>query len=349
MALKTELVTSLSYEIVLQRDFLSKKELQTIYFGGGTPSILDEYDFQLMFETIRKEFDISNNCEITIEANPEDITFQKLETFKKAGINRLSIGIQTFDDSKLKWMNRNHSSKDSKNCIELAQKFGFENINLDLIYGIPNSDLDFLDKDLVQLIEFKPKHISAYCFTIEQNTVFGKRKDKGALLDLDEDQSFRQFEFLIEKLSQNGFEQYEISNFSKPEFKSKHNSNYWEGKEYLGIGPSAHSYKENTRYFNVSNNSKYINSIQKKEIPVTTETLNDESIINEYLMTNLRKSNGINLIDLKNIHQYDLINERKKEIENCLKSNCIQLDNNDLILTTKGKFLSNTVISMLFK
>ena len=347
LALKAELVTSISAEIVLQRDFLSEKTLDTIYFGGGTPSILSKSELELLFELIHSNFQINKNAEITLEANPDDLTLENLIMFKELGINRLSIGIQSFDDRELKWMNRNHSSFQSLKSLEDARRAGFDNINIDLIYSIPGSSLASLLKNIETAFSFRPEHISAYCLTIEEKTAFGKWLKQGKIKELDEDQSFFQYETLVSQLTANGIFQYEISNFSRKGFESKHNSKYWENKEYLGVGPSAHSYRLNKRYSNISNNIRYIKSVRNKSVPNQEENLTLDQQRNEYIMTQLRKNSGLDTRLLNDLFDLDILHLKSGQLEICHSLGMIEISDAIITLTTKGRFLSNSIISML--
>ncbi|MBY0427291.1 MAG: radical SAM family heme chaperone HemW, partial [Cytophagales bacterium] len=313
--LKTELVTCISREIVQKRDFLSNKKLKTIYLGGGTPSVLTIEELNTLFHTIRNNFDIENDAEITLEANPDDLTIEKLSNLKKLGINRLSIGIQSFDDKELQLMNRNHSSEQGRKCVENTRAVGFDNINIDLIYSVPYSTLESLREKVHMALSFKPEHISAYCMTVEDGTAFGHWLKNGKLIELEDNDSFSQYLTLIEILESNGLEQYEISNFSRKGFESKHNSTYWEIKEYLGVGPSAHSFNGEIRYSNVSNNPAYIQGIKNGQNISEIENLTAFEKANEYIMTGLRKNSGLNCVELNNRFGYDILTEKSKEFE----------------------------------
>ena len=260
------MVEAICTELQLQSDFLGKDTIYTVYFGGGTPSLLGYDHLKKLMRVIQFEYDLSSNPEITLEANPDDLTQDKLAMLYELGVNRLSIGVQTFNDEKLKWMNRQHTGQEAIETFYAAREAGFENISLDLIYALPSNNHDLWLSDLKQMIRLRPEHISSYCLTIEPNTAFGNWLGKGKIMSIDEDQAAEQFEILLEHMRRHGYEQYEISNFTQPGYESQHNSGYWKDEKYLGIGPSAHSYNGKFRKANVSNNAKYIKSLHEKII-----------------------------------------------------------------------------------
>ncbi len=342
------MIAAICLEIKLQKEYLKNEKIESIYFGGGTPSLLNEGQLNQIFESIYSNYTISNEAEITLEANPDDITPQKLRMLSKSGVNRLSLGIQSFNDEILKWMNRAHHSTQALDSLNHIKESDFVNFSVDLIYGIPIGSHAQWKKDLLKLISFEPPHISSYCLTIEPSTVFGKRQKQGKLSEATEEYAADQFNELVEVLYKNGYEHYEISNFALPGKKSKHNSAYWQHKMYLGIGPGAHSYNRESRQYNISNNPKYIKAIktgvdlfEKEELSVTDQ-------INEYLMTSLRTSEGCNLNFLKKQYDYNLIKHQGVTIEQWkAQSLCIQ-SNNQLFLTQKGKLLADKLASDLF-
>jgi len=342
------MVEAICKEIELQQDYLGGEIIESIYFGGGTPSVLEENQLVSIFNTLYKYHTISQEAEITFEANPDDITPSKLKMLYQNGINRLSVGIQSFDEEILKWMNRAHNSKEAFKCLEWINKSEFNNFSLDLIYGIPNSTHETWEKDLKTLVDFQPPHISSYCLTIEPDTVFGRWQQKGKLSEASEDYASQQFLHLAEFLQISGYEHYEVSNFAKEGFHSKHNSSYWQQKPYLGIGPSAHSYDGRNRQFNVSNNAKYLKALQKNEIPAEIDILKAEDRINEYLMTSLRTSVGCDLQYLKNELNYDLLKNAKPQIEQWKSSELCILEGDHLKLTLKGRLLADKLASDLF-
>jgi oxygen-independent coproporphyrinogen III oxidase len=339
---------SIAKEIEIQANYLKNKSLQTIYFGGGTPSLLDDAEFNIIFEQINKTFTIAQNPEITIEANPDDLTNEKLQLFRKIGINRLSIGVQSFDENHLKLLHRVHNAQESETCIKLAQDTGFQNLTIDLIYGIPTKTHDIWHKDLEKATNFGVNHISAYCLTIEPKTVFGKWLKQGKIQVIDDEFSSEQYDLLIAHLEKNNFEQYEISNFAKNGQYARHNSSYWQQEEYLGVGPSAHSFDGDSRQFNVSNNQKYIQALAKNSLNFEKEILSKEDKTNEYLMTGLRSKWGVNLLKIKDLLSFPLQDIREKELTFYLENNTLILEENILRLSPKGKLLADRIASELF-
>src|SRR6478609_2092529 len=337
--LKDDLVNSLCSEIEMQKNYLQGEKIDTIYFGGGTPSLLSVHHLQILFDAVNKNFTV-NSPEVTLEANPDDLSKENLEMFKTIGINRLSIGIQSFDNRILKFLNRAHSSHDALLCLERARQAGFNNISIDLIYAIPGQNDDLLKHNINQVVAIAPEHISSYSLTIEEKTVFGKQKKKGIFPVENEESAAAQMEILMEELGKAGFEQYEISNFCKPGFYSRHNTSYWQQKKYLGIGPSAHSYNGSSRQSNISNNSLYIKSIAQGKIPSEVEVLTYANKINEYLFTTLRTTWGCNLNYLLEQLNYDVFKENQPGLDTLIKHQFVTIENNILMLTEKGKLLA---------
>jgi oxygen-independent coproporphyrinogen III oxidase len=339
------MVEHIAKELALQTDYLNES-VSTIYFGGGTPSLLDEKELDLLLNTIYKNFQIETNPEITLEANPDDLTKEKLKTFHQAGINRLSIGIQSFHDQHLIFLNRTHSANEAIACFHHARDLGFQNISLDLIYAIPAQGHHIWQKDLDTITDLKPEHVSSYCLTIEAQTAFGNWLKRKKIKPINEDFAAEQFEILIQRLTENGYEQYEISNFCLPEFYSRHNSSYWQYKPYLGVGPGAHSFNGNSRQSNINHNPKYIKALQDGNIPFVTESLSYEEQVNEYILTSLRTKWGCDLSRLKEQFHYDLtVNAYIKEL---IDKNLAKLKGNCLILTNSGKLLADQISSDLF-
>jgi oxygen-independent coproporphyrinogen-3 oxidase len=342
------LIQCLAHEISLQKDYLYGDKLETIYFGGGTPSLLNPNEFELLFETIHKNFKVDPFAEITLEANPDDLTQSKIQTLKAFGVNRLSLGIQSLDDEVLKFLNRAHSANDALVCIELLRESGFNNLSIDLIHSIPGQDESTLMKNLDKALNLSPEHISAYSLTVEENTVFGRWAAKGKLKSPDENASARQFEVVMNTLIDHGYRHYEISNFCKPGYYSRHNSSYWNQAKYLGVGPSAHSYNRVSRQFNVANNHLYMKSIQEGKLPSETEILTRADKINEYIFTSLRTDIGCQLTYLKNIHAFDLLNANDSYLRKLLEEGKITIQNEVLMLTHSGKLLADRIASDLF-
>jgi len=332
----------------LQKNYLPTSQLQTIYFGGGTPSLLNEDELGYLMDTIQKTFSVDQQAEITLEANPDDLTVDQLRLFKTLGINRLSIGTQSFQDVSLSYLNRAHNASQAQQSILNAQNLGFDNISIDLIYAIPVANHEIWQQDLEQATDLQIQHISAYCLTIETQTVFGRMLQRNQISPINDDFASEQFNTLIDHLSQHGFEQYEISNFAKNQVYSKHNSNYWIKNPYLGIGPSAHSYNGTTRQFNVASNGKYLQSIQQNTIPFSLETLSKADQVNEYLMTSLRTMWGCDLNKVFNSFGINVLNQNKKYIDEYIDKKLLKLDNNILKLTNSGKLFADKIASDLF-
>jgi oxygen-independent coproporphyrinogen III oxidase len=342
------MVTAIKRELTLQQSYLGGEEVETIYFGGGTPSILSAADICSILSTISGTFKISANPEVTLEANPDDLTFEKLTDFRSLGINRLSIGIQSFDDSILSYLNRPHNSAAAVQCFTTARNTGFTNISIDLIYAIPSLSEEAWEKNIARAIALEPEHISSYSLTIEKKTVFGNWLDHGKLTAVKDDDAATQLEMLTDQLTRNGFDQYEVSNFGKPGFYSRHNSSYWRQEKYLGVGPSAHSYDGTSRQFNIKNNHLYVKAIGEETIPFEREILTREDRVNDYLLTTLRTSWGCNLDTLSAKFNYNLLGEHQNYLNNLLENELAKLDKNSLQLTNKGKLLADKIASDLF-
>jgi len=354
---KEAFLTALKKEIELQKDYLSldsaigktTKNISTIYFGGGTPSLLSSNELIQLFDALNKQFNIASDAEITLEANPDDLTKQKIKELKSSPINRFSIGIQSFYDEDLKLMNRAHSSQEAISAVKGAQDAGFENITIDLIYGIPTLSNHNWRNNLQNAFLLDVKHISAYCLTVEPKTVLAHQVKTGQVKNVDEQQSAEQFEIMLEGMKQNKFTQYEISNFCKEDYYSKHNSNYWLKEKYLGLGPSAHSFNGESRQWNVSNNALYISALEKGKLNFEKELLTETQCYNEYVMTSLRTMWGTSLNYIQaNFGKayYDYI---LKEAEKYITSKDIVNDENKLYLTDKGKLIADRIASDLFK
>lgn len=346
--LTLQLCEALSKELELQKDYLKEEPLKTIYLGGGTPTLLTLKELEIIFDSISLHYKIDSDPEITIEANPDDLTPDKLSELRKLGVNRLSIGIQSFDPHVLKFLNRAHDAPAALNCVKLARDAGFQNLSIDLIYSIPGQDNEAWKQNLTQAIALSPEHVSSYSLSIEDKTAFGQWHRSGKLKAMDEELAAQQFELLMEELDNVGYQHYEISNFSKPGFHSRHNSSYWEQKNYLGIGPSAHSYNGSTRQFNVRNNHQYLKSVQEHKIPFELEILTPANKINEYIFTSLRTNRGCDLMKLTLEHGYDIETKNPNYLKNLLEHRLVDLDNHILRLTRAGKLLADTIASNLF-
>ena len=343
---KSEMIDSLIRELSMRSYYLAEQEIETIYFGGGTPSLLSSGELQAIITHINTTFSISGTAEISLEVNPDDISENQLMDWKKSGINRLSIGLQSFREEDLKWMNRAHNSEEALNCVGLAKKAGFENISVDLIYGLPNFSIEDWKKNIQTVIRFGIQHVSAYCLTVEEKTVLSKWVAQKKVVPANEDDQSEQFEILVNELEKAGIEQYEISNFSLPGFHSKHNSNYWKGKHYLGIGPSAHSFNGTSRSWNIANNRTYMREIQEGKRWFETEELTTKNQFNELLLVGLRTSTGVNVEQLISIQ-----NPSKKfweQIETMKNYGWIIVTDQTITLTKSGKLKADHISSELF-
>lgn len=331
----------------MRQNYLRGVPISTIYMGGGTPSLLEPGEMEAIVSTIRDHFELSGQPEFTLEANPDDLTAEYLLGLKELGINRLSIGIQTFNPAVLKWMNRAHTVEQALNSVELAKEAGFENINLDLIYAVPLEDYDLRD-DLTRILDLKPAHISAYNLTIEPSTVFGRRLRRGLMEEVSEETAERSFQLVMDTLRNAGYHHYEISNFSLPGKESRHNLGYWNGLAYLGIGPSAHSFDGLTRQYNISNNIQYVKSIQGKFVPCTVEELSPEQRINEMIMLNLRTSDGLSLHLQTDGLEWQLEANHQNYLRDLTGNGFAVIKKNRLILTDKGKQIADRIAADLF-
>ena len=348
LKLKNDVIDSILKEIEFQKNYLNNQPIKSIYFGGGTPSLLSPEEINKIIEQINKYQDISSVEEITLEANPDDLSLSKLLALKKTKINRLSIGIQSFNNDELKYLNRVHTSEDAFKCIKYAQDCGFNNITIDLIYGIPVFPSgNTWQKNLHQAFELDIQHLSCYALTIEDKTVFGNWLRKGKINVMDDQVVNQQFLYLIEEASKKGFEQYEISNYAKKGYTAFHNSNYWKGVHYLGIGPGAHSYNGKERQFNIANNPKYIQKIKQNIRWYDIEKLTKSNMVNEYFMTGLRTKWGCDLRYIENT--FSIPRDRfMKVIEQYLSEGLILFSNGNITLTNKGKLLSDSISSSFF-
>jgi oxygen-independent coproporphyrinogen-3 oxidase len=341
-------VEAIAKEIVLRKNYLQTDELQTIYLGGGTPSLLDASELSLILETVNTHFKVAANAEITLEANPDDLNKEKLVQLSAAGVNRLSIGIQSFHEPHLKFLNRIHDSFEAGNCVRLAQEAGIDNISIDLIYAIPAPDHSILQQDMQRAFDLNVSHISAYCLTIEPQTAFGSWLKKKKIKPIDEEFAAQQFEILIAGLADKGYEQYEISNFARQGQYSRHNSSYWKQRSYLGVGPSAHSYNLVSREYNISNNAQYLAAIQQDNIPSTVEILTSADQTNEYLLTGLRTKWGCDLTRLSQMSDGKFELQNRAELSEMTQKGWLYIDSGTILLTQAGKLFADRVASELF-
>lgn len=345
---KEALVDALCSEIGMRHDYLENKKLSTIYFGGGTPSLLTHSELDKIISTIKERFEIIPGAEITLEANPDDLTPEKIKELKASGINRLSIGIQSFFDDDLQRMNRSHSAQQAVDAVKNAISCGINNISLDLIYGLPNLTKEKWMYNLQQAFQLNVTHLSAYCLTIEEGTAFNHFLHKGKITLPTEPETIEQFELLMIEAARHDFIHYEISNFCKEGNQSRHNSSYWTNEHYLGIGPSAHSYNGISRQFNVANNIKYIKGISSGILDMEIEMLTPANKFNEYVMTRLRTIWGINPAFISEQFGKETLTTFLSGAEPYLVSGSLQWQQDNLILTQKGKLLADKIASDLF-
>ena len=344
---KKEITDAICKEIELRKNYLDSKILNSIYFGGGTPSLLDKNELEQIFETLTKNYTWDKNAEITFECNPDDLTEEKLNDLKMFGVNRLSVGLQSFNDEELKWMNRAHDAGQSESCIKLAQDKGFENISIDLIYGSKFQTLQSWEQTLLKAIGLNVKHISSYNLTVEQKTALGIAVAKGLEPVVDDEKSSQQFLLMSEILEKNDFVHYEISNFAKQDFFAVHNSNYWKGCKYIGIGPSAHSFNGKERQWNIANNSSYANAVKYNLPHFEIEHLSLENKYNEYILTGLRTIWGcdLNFIKEKFGEKFSEHFLFKLKLQN---SEFYTQNQNNFRLTKKGKLFADKIAMELF-
>ena len=339
-----DLVKSEIQELLIRKDYLFDNEIDTIYFGGGTPSLLTSKHLYALLSVVRSNFKINPKSEITMEANPDDLNEEYLSSIFELGVNRLSIGIQSFNNDVLKFLGRSHTEVEIKKCVNSAQKVGFQNISIDLIFGIPGFSLDSYYNSLKSSIELDIKHISAYGLSIVENTLFYKRLQSNNIQEINEEEFINQFELTMDFLSDNDFYQYELSNYCKKSFESKHNSNYWNNIPYLGIGPSAHSFNIETRQWNVSNLVKYISLINKSKVFYEIEKLTNYDKYNEYVLTRLRTKDGINIEYISENFDINILDKLLKfESDGYLVRNF-----NNFRFSKKGIILSDFLIEKLY-
>lgn len=343
------MILALKKEILLRKDELDNKTLSSLYFGGGTPSILSVDEIKSLIDEVLKYFDFHNNIEITLEANPDDLHKNFLKDLAKTEINRLSIGTQSFFEDDLKLMNRAHNASEAESSIKRAQDFGFENLSIDLIYGSPTSNLDIWKENLKKTIDLQVPHVSSYALTIEPKTALNAWIKKHKIAEPKETEQNKEFYYMSSFFKENGFIHYEISNFAKENFESKHNSAYWKYKEYLGIGPSAHSYNgKNKRSWNVANNTIYIKNLTENKHPNETEILSEKDQYNEMLMIGLRTTWGVNLEQLNEKFSAEILEVFKKSIHPKLEEGILTIEDNHLKIPEINWFLADGIASDLF-
>lgn len=337
-----EMVRSMTHELELRTSFV-RSPIETLYFGGGTPSVLKADQLDRLIQRARRIFEVVPDAEITLEANPDDLTREKLRELRQLGINRLSIGIQSFSDDLLKLLHRAHDGSTARRCLQLSAEEGFSNLNLDLIYGIPGLDLDAWRRTMEEALSIRPAHMSMYALTIEERTVFGNWTKHKRFIPAEEELVARQFELMQDVVEDGGYTHYEISNFCLPGMHSRHNSNYWLHQPYLGIGPSAHSYDGDHRYANVRNNAHYVKALAEDRLPAEMEQLTRENKINEYLMTRLRTQWGCDLGWLKDSLSEDLMARRGDQIGRYIDKGLLVLVGDVLKLSRKGNLLADRI------
>ncbi|WP_117879602.1 radical SAM family heme chaperone HemW [Aureibaculum luteum] len=344
---KEEMIQALAKELVLRKKELNE-EVETIYFGGGTPSLLSTVELQYLIDTVYENYTVIDNPEITLEANPDDLTNEKIKELAVSPVNRLSIGIQSFFEEDLKIMNRSHNSEQAKKCLEEATRH-FDNITVDLIYGIPNMSKERWKENLQTVFDFGINHISSYALTVEPKTALASFIRNGKYPDVSEELALEHFNILVAATEKHGFINYEVSNFGKPNYFSKHNTSYWLGKSYLGFGPSAHSFNGKQRSWNVSNNIKYNKALRENIVPNETETLSQKDVFNETVMIGLRTIWGV---DLEQVENKFGVNFKEKLMENAdkfIQKELLELTTDQKLKTTKkGRFLADGIASDLF-
>ena len=341
-----DVINAIQRELALQSDFLPNKKLTSIYFGGGTPSLLKADDLKKLLAQTHHQFEVAPDAEITLEANPDDLSIAKLRAIRQSGVNRLSIGIQSFFDEDLKAMNRSHEAHQALKCVSQAQDLGFENITIDLIFGLPNLSNGKWQTNIEKALELNVPHISAYSLTVEPNTALHKMVNTGRVHLPTEDDVLAQYQILTTLTRENGFDHYELSNYGKPGFHSRHNSSYWAGDPYLGIGPSAHGFNGHLRQWNVANNTQYVKKISAGETWFERETIDQKDAFNEFVMTGLRTANGVSLDEVEKRFRREgaLLDDAQAKLE-CGK---LELRNGTLIIPENEWMMSDSIISDLF-
>lgn len=341
------MVLALMKELTIRAGEFKNEIVETIYFGGGTPSVLDISELKLLIDTVYQNYNVAENPEITLEANPDDLSKDRILDLAENRINRLSIGIQSFFEEDLKLMNRAHNANEAKACLAEATKH-FDNISIDLIYGIPGLSNAQWQENIETALSFGIPHISSYALTVEPKTALKKLIQTGKIAEPNDEVAQEQFVILVETLQAKGFMHYELSNFGKENYFSKNNSSYWLGKKYLGIGPSAHSYNGVSRSWNVANNSLYLKSIQENQLPNEVEILSINDRYNEYIMTGLRTIWGVDLNRIESEFGLNTLTYLRKQAQKFLDDGLLSIDNHILKTTTKGKFLTDGIASDLF-
>lgn len=347
--LKERYIHALCRELEIRRQYLQGEPIETIYFGGGTPSQLSGEDFQQVFDTIEKTYGMKQVQEITLEANPDDLTPQYVQTLAKLPFNRISMGLQTFDEATLRLLNRRHTAAQAITAIERCREAGFRNISIDLIYGLPGETAERWEHDLTQAIALNPEHISAYHLIYEEGTPIYKMLQQHRVSEVDEESSVYFFSSLIDRLTTAGYEHYEISNFCRPGYHSRHNTSYWQGIPYLGCGPSAHSFNRREREWNIASLNKYLQGIESGERACETEILDTTTRYNECIITSIRTSQGLSLTKLKEEFGTELWQYCLNMAAHSIKNGMLEERGDNLRLTRKGIFISDSIMSDLLK
>lgn len=342
------MVQAIAAELQLQKSYLGDEPLKTIYLGGGTPSLLTEEELNLLFETVYSNYAVDKDVEITLEANPDDLHTEKADIIRRSKINRLSIGIQSFHDDDLLALNRVHSARQSLDAIKTMQDFGITNISIDLIYGIPGLTNDKWHQNLEIVKQLQIPHLSAYALTVEERTALDWLIKKGRITPVNEEISVAHFRYLQQYAQENGYEHYEISNFCRPGMYSRHNTAYWSGQKYLGVGPSAHSFDQNSRRWNVSNNTRYIAGITNNEPVYEEEVLDVTKKYNEYILTTLRTRNGCSLNYIKDHFGEEYYNTFLTNLKFSKYQHCFTLFDQLMKLTPEGMLFADAITSELF-
>ncbi len=343
---KEDLLQSIRKELIDRKEYLKGEAIRTIYFGGGTPSQLSVMEIKSILQVIEQTYDCCVE-EITLEANPEDLSLDYLQALKECGVNRLSLGVQSFNPGDLQTINRRHTVTKAIESVRMAQQCGFDNISIDLIYGLPNQTLNDWLYNLQQAVELGVQHISAYSLTFEEGTMLTKMRDRGEIMEADEELSFEMFKLLRQTLSENGYVPYEISNFALPGYESKHNSSYWNYVPYLGVGPSAHSFDGQSRRWNIANSRLYISKMADGDTYYNMEMLDNFTRYNEYVMTGLRKKEGVDIAVLETLFGKDLRDYFLRMIAPYVKEQKVIKEESRYALSEEGIFISDYIIEEL--
>ena len=342
------MVASLEREIILRKNYLQDEVVETVYFGGGTPSLIETRFINRLMNVIRKEYNVSTDAEVTVEANPDDLTKDKCEQLYSSGVNRLSIGIQSFSEEDLKFMNRAHNAKQALSSVKNARTAGFKNISIDLIYGIKQSEPGQWENNLNIALNIGVEHLSCYALTIEPRTALADMIRKKKVAPPDDEKTISEFEKLMDFAGESGFEHYEISNFARDKKYSRHNTSYWQRIKYLGIGPSAHSYNGISRQWNISNNQIYIRSLNENTVPFEIEELSESNKFNEYVLTSLRTMWGIDILLVEKEFGQVRKEELLKQSQKFIKEGMIISSGNNFVLTKEGKFFADRIAAEMF-